>query len=72
MAPNATFESLNFNPFNVDSLNNNNQGPDVNFFHYNVSPLDTDYISPSNYIGNFKDFTENSFSVLRLNTSSLK
>ena len=62
MAPNTTFESLNFNPFIVnDSLNDNSQDPDVNFFYDNVSPLDTDYISPDDFSGNFKDFTENSF-----------
>ena len=37
MAPNATFQSFNFNPFIVnDSLNDNRQGPDVKFFHNNV------------------------------------
>ena len=67
MAPNTTFESLNFNPFIAnDSLNDNSQDPDVNFFHDNVSPLDTDYISPDDFSGNFKDFTENSFSVLHV------
>ena len=62
MAPNTTFELLNFNPFIPN---------DVNFFHDNVSPLDTDYISPDDFSGNFKDFTENSFSVLHLNIRSL-
>ena len=72
MAPNITFESLNFNPFIAsDSLNDNSQGPDVNFFQDNFSPLDTDYISPDDFSGNFKDFTENSFSVLHLNIRSL-
>ena len=67
MAPNTTFESLNFNPFiAIDSLNDNSQDPDVNFFHDNVSPLKTDYISLEDFSGNFKDFTENSFSVLHL------
>ena len=33
MAPNTTFESLNFNPFIAkDSLNDHSQDPDVNFF----------------------------------------
>ena len=67
MAPNTTFKSLNFNPFiAIDSLNDNSQDPDVNFFHDNVSPLKTDYISPDDFSGNFKDFTESSFSVLHL------
>ena len=61
MAPNTTFKSLNFNPFIVnDSPNHNSQEPDVNSFHGNVSPLDTYYILPSDFNGNFKDFTENS------------
>ena len=69
---NTTFESLNFNPFIAnESLNDNSQDPDVNFFHDNVSPLDTYYIPPDNFSGNFKDFTENSFSVLHLDIRSL-
>ena len=62
MAPNTTFESLNFNPFVV-------KDPDVNFLHNNVSPLDTDYISPDNFSENLKDFKENF--VLHLNIRSL-
>ena len=59
MAPFTAFECLNFNPFIAnDSLNDNSQDPDVNFFHDNVSPLNT-YISPDDFSGNFKDFTEN-------------
>ena len=46
MAPNTTFESLNFNPFvNNDSVNDNIQDPDLNFFHGNVCPIYTDFIS---------------------------
>ena len=72
MAPNTTFESLNFNPFMVNgSFNDNSKDPDVIFFHDNVSPLDTDYILPSNFNGNFKDFKENSLSVLDLNLRSI-
>ena len=72
MTPNTTFESLNFNPFIVnDSLNDNIQDLDVNFFLDNVFPLDADYISPSDFNGNSKDFTENSFSVLYLNIRTL-
>ena len=72
MAPNTTFESLNFNPFIAnDFLNDNSQDPGVNFFHDNVSPLDTDYISPDDFSGNFKDLTENSLSVLHLYIRSL-
>ena len=54
-----------------DSLNNNSQDLDVNFFHDNVSPLDIDYISPDDFRENFKDFTENSFSFLHLSIRSL-
>ena len=57
MVPNTTFESLNFNPFIVnDSLNDNSKDLDVNFFHDNVSTLDTDYISLDDFSGNFKRF----------------
>ena len=60
MAPNTTFESLNFNPFIFNgSLNDKSQDPDVNFFHDNVSSLDRDYISLSNFNVNFRVFTEN-------------
>ena len=62
----AAFKSLNFNFLIVNaSLNDNNQNPDVDFLHNNVSPRDT-YISPSNFIWDFKDFTKRSFSVLHL------
>ena len=72
MAPNTIFESLNFNLFIVNgSLDDNSQDPDINIFLENVSPLDTDYISPDDFIGSFKDFTENSFSVLYLSIRSL-
>ena len=72
MAPNTTFKSLNFNPFSVnDSLNDNSQDPELNFFHGNGSPLDTDYISPDDISGSFKDFTGNSFCPTSLNIRSL-
>ena len=72
MAPNTTFESLNFNRFVAnDSLSDNGQDTDVNFFSDNVAPLDTDHISPDDFSRNFKDFKENSFSVLHLNIWSL-
>ena len=55
MAPNITFKSLNFNPLIAnDSLNDNSQDPDVNFFHDSVSPLDTDYISLAILVGILK------------------
>ena len=72
MASNTTFKSLNFNPFIINnSLNENSQYPDVNFFHDSVSHFHTDYISPGDFVRNFKDFTENLFSVLHLNFRSL-
>ena len=71
MAPNATFESLNFNPFIVnDSLNDNSQDPDVNVFHDNVSPLDTDYISQTILVGILK-ISRKINSVLHLNIRSI-
>ena len=55
MAPNTTFKSLNFNPFIVnDSLNDTSQDAGVNFFHNNVSPLDTNYISSTDFKGILK------------------
>ena len=72
MTPNTTFKSLNFNPFIVNnSLNDNSQDLDVDFFHDNVSPLDTDYISPSFFNGDFKDFVENLSSVLHISIMTL-
>ena len=66
MAPNTTFEYLHFNHSTAnDSLNDDSQDSDANSFHSNVSHLDTDFN------GNFKEFTENSFSVLHLNIRSL-
>ena len=51
MAPNATLKTLSFNPFIVyENMNDNNQDPDLNFFHESVSSsLDTDYISPKRF-----------------------
>ena len=43
----------------------------LNFFHENVSVLDTEYISPCDVNGNFKDFKENSFSLLDLHLGSI-
>ena len=47
MAPNATLETLSFDPFIVhENMNDNNQDPDQNFFHKSVSSsLDTDFVS---------------------------
>ena len=73
MAPNATLETPSFNPFIVnENMNDNNQDPDLNFFHESVSSsLDTDYVSPKDFNSKFKDYTQHSFSVLHLNTRSL-
>ena len=48
MAPNATLETLSFNPFIVnENMNDNNQDPGLNFLHEIISTfLDTDYVSP--------------------------
>ena len=46
MAPNATLETLSFNPFIVNENMSNNQDLDLNFFHESVSfALGTDYNS---------------------------
>ena len=66
---NATLETMSFNPFIVnENMNKNNQDPDLNFFHESVSSfLDTDYVSPKDFKGKFKDYLEISFSCLHLN-----
>ena len=48
MAPNATLETLSFNPFIVnENMNDNNQDLGLNFLHEIISTfLDTDYVSP--------------------------
>ena len=49
-------------------MNDNNQDLDLNFFHENVSSsLDTNYVSLKDFKSKFKDYIENSFSVLDLN-----
>ena len=42
------------------------------FFTTMSNSNDNDYISPDNFIGNFKDFIEHSSSVLHLNIRGLK
>ena len=73
MAPNATLETLSFNLYVVnENMNDNNQDPDLIFLHESVSSsLDTDYVSPKDFKSKFKDYIENSFSVLHLNIRSL-
>ena len=48
MAPNATLETLSFDPFIVnENMNDNNQDLGFNFLHEIISTfLDTDYVSP--------------------------
>ena len=75
MAPNATLETLSLsNPLIVnEKMKDNNQDPDLNFFQESVSSfLDTDYVSPKDFKGKFKDYTENSFPVLHLNIKIFK
>ena len=47
MVPNATLETVSFNPFIVnENMNDCNQDPDLNFFDKSLfSSLDTDYVS---------------------------
>ena len=56
MAPNATLKALSFNLFIVnENMNDNNQDPDLNFFHESVSSsLDTDCVSPKDFKSKFK------------------
>ena len=69
MAPNATPEAMSFNPFIVnENINNSNQDRDLNFFHESVSfSFDTVYVLPKDFMSNFKDNAQQSFSVLHLN-----
>ena len=56
MTPNATLKTLSFNLFIInENMNDNNQDPDLNFFHESVfSSLDTDYVSPKDFKINLK------------------
>ena len=71
MIPDTNFESMFFNPFYTkECFVDNDQDPDVNFYH-DVSMLDTQYLMPDKFKTDFKDFSKNAFSVLRLNVSSM-
>ena len=70
MAPEPSFETMCFNLFLTnDSLNDCNQNPDVNF--YNISSLESNYLSSSEIDKNFQNFSKESFSVLHLNIRSM-
>ena len=73
MAPSVTLETFSFNPFIVnENMNDNNQDPNLNFFHESISSsFDADYVSTKDFKSKFKDYSKNSFSVLRLNIRSL-
>ena len=62
MARNVILETFSFNSFVVnENMNDTNQEPDLNFFHFHesVSVLDTDYVSPKDFKGKSKNYTEN-------------
>ena len=66
MTPGTNFESMFFNPFSTkECFVDNNHNPDVNFYH-----SDTQYLMPDKFKTDFKDFSQNSFSVLHLNIRS--
>ena len=67
----STLETMSFNPFIVnENMNKNNQEPDLNFFHESVSSfLDTDYVSPKDFKGKFKDYLEISLNLFLFFTS---
>ena len=53
-------------------MNDRNQDSDFNFFDKSVPfSLHTDCISPKDFKSKFKDYTENSFSVLQINIRSI-
>ena len=61
MNPDTNFESMFFNPFSTkECFVDNDHDPDVNFYH--VSML-AQYLIPDKFRTNFKDFSENYFSV---------
>ena len=58
MIPGSNFKSMFFNLFSVkESFVDNKHDLDVNFYH------DTQYLTSDKFKTNFKDFSENSFSV---------
>ena len=70
MAPEPSFESVCFSPFLAnDSLNDPIQNHDVNF--YGIFSPKTNNLSPCEIDKNFKNFSEESFSVLHLNIRSM-
>ena len=67
MTPGTNFESMFFNPFSTkECFVDNDHDPGVNFYH-DASMLGTQYLMPDKFKTNFKDFSTNAFSVLRLN-----
>ena len=73
MVQNETLKTLSLSPFIVnETINDNNQGPNVDFFHKNISfSLHTDYMSLKELMYKFKGYTGNFFSALHLNIRSL-
>ena len=66
MIPGSNFKSMFFNLFSVkESFVDNKHDLDVNFYH------DTQYLTSDKFKTNFKDFSENSFSVWNLNTRNI-
>ena len=71
MTPDIIFESMFFHPFSTKEwIVDNDHDPDVNFYH-DVYMLDTQCLMPDKFKTNFKDFPQNSFSVLHLNIGSI-
>ena len=73
MTSNSDFESQPFNPFSVsEQLQNNELGPDVNYYLDQISSLDTKYYVPGEVKEQLKNLQLNSFSALHLNIRSMK
>ena len=74
MALEPHFKSMSFNTFsNNNNFYDGNQDPDVNFFLENIPSLNTEYFSPSDVKIGFSKFeSSDTFSVLHLNTRSLR
>ena len=71
MTPDINFESLSYRPFsNHENLINSKHGRDINF-HQDFSSLETHYCTPNDFENNLQCFSKDSFSILRLNISSM-
>ena len=73
MVPNCDFESHTFDPFSInEDLEENEQDPDVNYYHDQIPSLQTEYYYPNEAKELLQKHRPSSFSVLHLNIRSMK